>query len=104
MVFDLLVVLVTIGGIALGAWKGFAWQPATLFSIILGFVFAITLFEGLREPVLKSRMGHLMGSAMMALHPVLPDAMHEVLHDHIHHLDEPAAAPPASATPAPRNP
>lgn len=181
MVFDILVVLAILGAIALGYWKGFAWQLAAIFSLVLGFVvaipaskplasffgasaplnrfmalaalytvvslgvyvaalfyrktierwelhhwdrhmgavlgalkgllfcmmltfFAITLFSGLREPILRTTGGKLMGRTMMVLEPVFPEATHDIIHPYVHHLDPPAPAPAPPPPPAPQTP
>lgn len=170
MIFDLLAVMAILGAIALGAWKGFAWQVAGVASLVAGFVvaiplskliaplfgstaplnrfvalavlyfivslgiyiaaliyrrtierwqlhhwdrhlggvmggikgfmlcitlvfFAITLVPPLREPILTTRMGRLIGRTMDAVHPIWPPAVHEILHPYIHHLDAPPPAP-----------
>jgi membrane protein required for colicin V production len=41
MILDLIAVLVILGSMFLGAWKGLAWQVAGLLSLLAGFVIAL---------------------------------------------------------------
>lgn len=71
-------------GALLGAVKG-------LFLAVTLTFFAVTLVGGLREPILGTPSGRLMGRLLRALHPVLPPEVHDVLHPHHHYLDDPPA-------------
>ncbi len=84
-----------LGGV-MGGVKGY------LICLTLTF-FAITLASGLRDPLLGTAVGRLMGHTMMAVHPALPPEVHDILHPYIHGLDEPepAASPAPSGAPSP---
>lgn len=69
-------------GALMGAVKG------GFLAIALTF-FALTLVADLREPILRTPTGRLMGRLVRVLHPVLPPEVHDVLHPHHHYLDEP---------------
>jgi membrane protein required for colicin V production len=43
MTFDILVVITILLGAVFGAWKGLAWQVASILSLVAGFVVAIPL-------------------------------------------------------------
>jgi membrane protein required for colicin V production len=81
-----------LGGM-LGAVKGY------LFCLALTF-FAVTLFSGLREPILTRPTGKLMAYTMHAVHPIWPNGFHAVIHSYIKHDTEPDESAPAPA-PAP---
>jgi membrane protein required for colicin V production len=81
-----------LGGV-LGALKGF------LLCLALTF-FAITLFPGLRQPVLTRPVGKLMARTMHAVHPVWPSGFHSIIHSYIEHETE----PDESSTPPPKSP
>ena len=49
MVFDIAVVLIVCLSVALGAWKGFAWQLAGILSLLVGFAVALPLSAPLAE-------------------------------------------------------
>lgn len=72
-----------LGGVV-GGIKGY------VFCLILTF-FAITLSPGLHESLLRTSLGRLMGETIHALHPALPPEVHQILHTHMHELDELAA-------------
>jgi len=74
-----------LGGV-LGALKGF------LLCLALTF-FAITLFSGLREPILSRPTGKLMAYTMHAVHPVWPTGFHTIIHSYIEHETEPDEKP-----------
>src|SRR5712671_6478336 len=50
MTFDLVVVLVVLLASVFGAWKGLAWQLASIISLVVGFVVAIP-FSGPMSPL-----------------------------------------------------
>jgi membrane protein required for colicin V production len=83
-----------LGGL-LGAIKGY------LLCLVLTF-FAITLFSGLRDPILSRPTGKLMAYTMHSVHPVWPAGFHSIIHSYIEHDEEPAEAapPPPSAPPS----
>lgn len=84
-----------LGGL-LGAVKGY------LMCLVLTF-FAITLFAGLRAPILTRPSGKLMAYTMHAVHPIWPAGFHAVIHSYIEHDTEPdeaPAAPPAAPAPS----
>ena len=78
-----------LGGV-LGAIKGY------LLCLTLTF-FAITLFSGLRDPILTRPTGKLMAYTLHAVHPVWPAGFHAIIHSYIEHDVEPDESP----TPAP---
>lgn len=78
-------------GTLMGAFKG------CILAITLTF-FAITLFSGLREPILRTSTGRLMGRVVRALHPIWPTEVHDILHPYHHLLDAP---PGTDSKPAP---
>lgn len=82
-----------LGG-ALGAIKGY------LFCLALTF-FAITLFSGLRQPILTRPTGKLMAYTLHAVHPVWPAGFHSIIHSYIEHDVEPDEPAPAPAPPPP---
>jgi len=83
-------------GAVMGGVKGF------LFCVMVVF-FSVTLLRGLREPILTTRTGKLIGQFMTAIHPVWPPEVHDIVHPYVHHLDKhhPPAAPAPSPAPAP---
>lgn len=81
-------------GIFLGGVKG------GLLCLSLTF-FAITLFAGLREPILTTRSGKAMAYTMNALHPLWPPGTHAIIHPYIHHLEEPEEEPGEAKPPSP---
>jgi membrane protein required for colicin V production len=88
-----------LGGV-LGAVKGY------LLCLALTF-FAITLFSGLRDPILTRPTGKLMAYTMHSIHPVWPAGFHGIIHSYIEHdvePEEPPAPPPPPAQPAPPAP
>lgn len=83
---------------AIQKWKLDNWDRhlGSLLGVVKGGLlcltltfFAITLFAGLREPILTTRSGKAMAYTMNALHPVWPPGMHAIIHPYIHHLEEP---------------
>ena len=79
-----------LGGI-LGAVKGY------LLCLALTF-FAVTLFSGLRQPILTRPTGKLMAYTMHSVHPIWPSGFHEVIHSYIEHDVEPDAPSTPSRT------
>lgn len=81
-------------GAVFGGLKGYLLCTTLVF-------FALTLFRGLREPILTTRLGNLMGRTMLAVHPVWPPEVHDIIHPYIHHLDPPQPAPAPAPGPGP---
>ena len=59
---------------------------ALLLCLIVTF-FAVGISSTAREHIFKTHSGHVAAMVMNRLHPVMPPAMHDLLHDHIHSLD-----------------
>jgi hypothetical protein len=63
-------------------------------------MFLVTLSEGARKAILPRPTGKVIGVTLDAMHGVLPEGLHEMLHPYMH--PEPEAKPaPAPAHPAP---
>jgi membrane protein required for colicin V production len=85
-----------LGGV-LGAIKGY------LLCLVLTY-FAITLFSGLRDPILSRPTGKLMAYTLHTVHPVWPAGFHGIIHSYIEHDVEPEEAPTPAAPPPPPPP
>ena len=81
-------------GAVAGAIKGF------LLGLVLTY-FAVTLWAGLREPILTTRLGKVMAYAMSILHPIWPPGVHDIVHPYVHRLEEPKEAAPRNPPPLP---
>ena len=68
-------------GFLLGGLKG------TLVCLVVTFCL-VGLSSQARESILPTRSGHLAALIIDKLHPVMPEAVHDLLHPHVHSLDE----------------